>query len=93
MMEIGSVRPVITVERHEFRNRKTIRMVSNAPSISVRRTFSTATRMGREPSPIGSSRVPGGSWASSSLSALFSPSTTAMVFSPWAFCTVSSKVR
>ena len=58
---IGSVRPVITVERHEFRNRNTIRMVSSAPSIRVRRTLSTATRIGREASAMGSSRTPGGS--------------------------------
>ena len=35
MMEIGSVSPVITVERQEFRNMKTISIVSSAPSISV----------------------------------------------------------
>ena len=58
---IGSVRPVMTVERHEFRNRNTISTVSSAPSISVRRTFSTATRIGREASAIGSSCTPGGS--------------------------------
>ena len=60
---MGSVRPVMTVERHEFRNRKTISTVSSAPSISVRRTLSTDTRMGREPSAICSSRMPGGSSA------------------------------
>ena len=59
--EIGSVRPVMTVERQELRNRNTISTVSSAPSISVRRTFSTDTRIGREPSAIGSSRTPGGS--------------------------------
>ena len=37
--EIGSVRPVITVERHEFRNRNTMPIVSSAPSNSVRCTF------------------------------------------------------
>jgi hypothetical protein len=67
---IGSVSPVMTVERHEFRNRNTISTVSSAPSISVRRTLSTATRMGREPSVMGSSRTPGGSWACSSASGL-----------------------
>jgi hypothetical protein len=46
MMEIGSVSPVMTVERQELRNRNTMSTVSSAPSISVRRTFSTATRIG-----------------------------------------------
>ena len=44
---IGSVSPVITVERQEFRNRNTMSTVSTAPSIRVWRTFVTATRMGR----------------------------------------------
>ena len=90
---IGSVRPVITVERHEFRNRNTISTVSSAPSISVRRTLSTDTRIGREPSTICSSRTPGGTSALSATSAAFSPSVTAMVFSSCAFCTCSSSVR
>ena len=60
MMEIGSVSPVITVERHELRNKNTISTVSSAPSIKVRRTLSTATRIGRAPSVISSSRAPGG---------------------------------
>ena len=33
---IGSVSPVMTVERHECRNRKTMATVSSAPSTSVR---------------------------------------------------------
>ena len=90
---IGSVRPVMTVERHEFRNRNTISTVSSAPSISVRRTFSTDTRIGRELSVIGSSRTPGGSCAAISATVRFSPSTTSMVFSSCDFCTVSSSVR
>ena len=43
--EMGSVKPVITVERHEFKNKNTMRMVSSAPSMRVRRTLSTATRI------------------------------------------------
>jgi hypothetical protein len=31
----GSASPVMTVERHEFRNRNTTRIVSTAPSISA----------------------------------------------------------
>ena len=90
---IGSVRPVMTVERHEFRNRNTISTVSRAPSISVWRTLSTATRMGRALSPMVSRRTPGGSWLLSSATAAFRPSTTSMVFSPCDFCTDSSSVR
>ena len=33
--DTGSARPVMTVERHEFRNRKTTATVSAAPSISA----------------------------------------------------------
>jgi hypothetical protein len=41
MTEIGKVSPVMMVERHECRNRKTMAMVSSAPSIKVRcRPFS-----------------------------------------------------
>ena len=47
---MGSVSPVMMVERHEFRNKNTINTVRMAPSISVCRTLATPTRMGREPS-------------------------------------------
>ena len=90
---IGSVRPVMTVERQEFKNKNTINTVSSAPSISVWRTLFTDTRMGREPSAIGSSFTPGGSSACTAASAAFRPSTTAIVFSSCAFCTCSSSVR
>ena len=46
--EIGSVRPVITVERQEFRNRNTMAMVSRPPSIRVCCTLSTEFWMPRE---------------------------------------------
>ncbi|MCY1553620.1 hypothetical protein D9M68_901240 [compost metagenome] len=90
---MGSVRPVMTVERQEFRNKNTISTVSSAPSISVRRTLSTDTRMGREPSAICSSRMPGGSSDRKASTAAFRPSVTAMVFSSCDFCTCSSSVR
>ena len=93
MIEIGKVSPVMTVERQEFKNKNTISTVNNAPSIRVRRTLSTATRIGRELSAISSRRTPGGSSAVSSVIALFNPSTTPMVFSSCAFCTLSSSVR
>ena len=51
-MAMGSVKPVITVERQLFRNKNTINTVSSAPSMRVRRTFSTDTRICREPSVI-----------------------------------------
>ncbi len=90
---IGSVRPVMTVERQELRNRNTISTVSSAPSIRVSRTFETATRIGREASMIGSRRRPGGNWLRMSGSVCCNPSTTWMVFSSCDFCTVSSSVR
>ncbi len=40
--DTGSARPVITVERHEFRKRKTTSTVSSAPSISASCTLATA---------------------------------------------------
>ena len=39
--ETGSAIPVMTVERHELRNRNTTSTVSSAPSISVPCTFET----------------------------------------------------
>ena len=42
---MGSVSPVITVERQEFRKRNTISTVSSAPSIKVLRTLATETRI------------------------------------------------
>ena len=60
MIEMGSVSPVITVERHEFKNKNTMRTVSTAPSMRVLRTLSTETRIWREPSETGSKRMPAG---------------------------------
>ncbi|MCC2635968.1 MAG: hypothetical protein K0S48_3854, partial [Ramlibacter sp.] len=84
---MGSVRPVMTVERQELRNRKTMSTVSAAPSMRVRRTFSTDTRIGREASLTCSSFSPAGSRACISPSASRRPSMTAMVFSSCDFCT------
>ena len=39
--DTGNARPVITVERHEFRNRNTTSTVSSAPSTSASRTLLT----------------------------------------------------
>ena len=93
MMAMGKVNPVMTVERHEFRNKNTIKTVSKAPSIRVRRTFSTPTRIGREPSCIVSKTTPLGNSALMAVTALLRLSTTSIVFSSNAFCTVMSKVR
>ncbi len=90
---IGSARPVITVERHEFRNRKTMPMVSSAPSISVRCTLRTDTRIGRELSRTASSAMPLGSCGCSCATTAFRPSTTSMVFSPCDLRTSSTSVR
>ena len=45
MSEMGSVRPVMTVERHEARNRNTISTVSSAPSTMLRLTPDTELRI------------------------------------------------
>jgi hypothetical protein len=49
MIEMGSVRPVMTVERQELRNRNTMKTASAAPSISMFCTawkeFSTGTAL------------------------------------------------
>ena len=50
MTAMGSVRPVMMVERQEFKNKNTINTVSSAPSTKVLRTLFTATRICREPS-------------------------------------------
>ena len=47
--DTGSARPVMTVERHEFRNRNTTSTVSSAPSTSASSTF--AHRRRRRASP------------------------------------------
>jgi len=90
---MGSVKPVMTVERQEFRNKNTISTVSSAPSNRVCRTLDTDTRICREPSVICVSLTPGGNCCCSSARVLFRPSTTAMVFSSCDFCTFSSRVR
>ena len=93
MSAIGSVRPVMTVERQELRNRKTMTTVKSAPSSSVSRTLRTETRIWREPSKMGLRLTPGGTCCCIVASVACSSSTTAMVFSPWDFCTLSSSVR
>ena len=62
--DTGNARPVMTVERQEFKNRNTTSTVSSAPSMSVSSTFATE-RSTRSPEFwIRSSLVPGGNPAS-----------------------------
>ena len=69
--DTGSVRPVITVERHELRNRNTISTVRIAPSTSVFCTSSTEWRIHTELSCTTAIFAPRGSfWLSSSTAAL-----------------------
>ena len=92
--EIGSVSPVMTVERQEDRNRNTISTVRSAPSTILRWTLETELRMEVEASRTTTSFTSGGSCALLSASAVFlTPSTTAMVFSPCAFTTSIDTAR
>ena len=93
MTAIGKVKPVITVERHELRNKNTMPMVSSAPSSKVCCTFFTANRMGRDASPMGSMRMPAKAVALDSAKVSFRACTTSMVFSSCAFWTCNTKVR
>ena len=90
---IGSVRPVITVLRQELRNRNTMRMVSAAPSSSVRLTLFTESRMPLEVSRTISSFTSGGSTRASEAITSRTPSTTSMVLASWALTTSSATAR
>ncbi len=92
----GKVSPVMMVERHELRNRNTIRIVSAAPSSRVCRTLSTPTRICREPSWMAWILTPGCTVcivACSSCMACIKPSVTSIVFCPCAFRISSARVR
>ena len=65
MTEIGSVSPVITVERQELRKQKTMKIVSMPPRTRVLTTSSTDSRMNFEASRTSSIVVPAGSSGSS----------------------------
>ena len=64
--ETGSARPVMTVERHELRNRNTVKTVSTAPSMSADWTLSTDASTREPASRISFSSTPGGNvfWTS-----------------------------
>ena len=88
--EIGSVRPVMTVERHELRNRNTMNTVSSPPSTSVTCTSSIDSRMNVESSRTICSDTPGGSSGCIFATASRTPSATPTVFAPACFCTSSA---
>ncbi len=78
--ETGSASPVITVERHEFRNRNTTSTVSSAPSSSASCTLSTEWLTRSPESRTTSSFAPCGSVACSLLTrASTSPATSVVL--------------
>ena len=79
-IEIGSVTPVITVERQELRNRKTIRTVSMPPISIVVFTSSIDSRMKVESSLMIERLTPAG--CPTLASRRRAPSATATVFAP-----------
>ena len=91
--EIGSVSPVMTVERHEERNRNTISTVSAAPSKMLRSTLLTELRIAVDASRTTTSSTPGGSSACSTPTASLTRSTTSIVFSPCALTRSSAIAR
>ena len=81
---IGSVSPVITVLRQDFRNRKTMAIVSAAPSSSVRLdVVDRGADADRAVAHDAAASRPAGSCGLSSRTASLTPSATAMVFAPW----------
>ncbi|MBK8230220.1 MAG: hypothetical protein IPK72_06460 [Candidatus Eisenbacteria bacterium] len=82
MIETGSVRPVMTVERQELRKVKTTRTVRIAPITIVTSTSSTDSRIQTELSRTIERVVPGGSCAWSSWTLSFTRSATSTVFAP-----------
>ena len=91
--EIGRARPVITVLRHECRNRKTMAMVSKPPSIIVCWTLLTEFWMPRELSRTMSSLTSTGSDFCSSATAARTPFATSMVLEPWVLTTSMARAR
>jgi len=78
--EIGSVSPVITVLRHECRNRNTISTVSAAPSISVRLTPSSESLTKSLLALVVRSSSPGGRLLRNSSPAFFKASPVCTMF-------------
>ncbi len=80
--ETGSARPVITVERQEFRNRKTTRTVRMAPSTSASSTLRTELRTRSPESRTTSMRTPWGRVGRSRSTASLTASATLVVLAP-----------
>ena len=87
MTEMGRVRPVMTVERQEFRNTNTMRTVRRPPRIMVRFTSWIESRMKFESSRTTWRETPGGSSFASLSTAFRMPSATATVLAPDCFTT------
>jgi len=85
--ETGSASPVMTVDRHELRNRNTTSTVSTAPSISVHCTFETLAFTRLPASLTISSFTPAGSVRRISSTLARSRSLTAVVDASVAFLT------
>jgi hypothetical protein len=83
--EIGSATPVITVERHEFRKRKTTSTVSSAPSRSASSTVRTDAFTRAPASFTMSSVVPLGSVGRISSNRAMIFSATSVVLKPFDF--------
>ena len=88
--EIGSVRPVMTVERQELRKRKTISTVRSAPMTIVSCTSRTESRIGPEESRTTAIVVPCGSSPRIVSTSLKTRSTTATVLAPDCLITSSA---
>ncbi len=91
--EIGSVSPVITVERHDDRNRNTMTTVSSAPSTMLRWTLATELRIAVDASRTTDTVTSGGNSPASPATVRRTLSTTAIVFSPCARTTSSATAR
>ena len=85
--EMGRVSPVMTVERHEFRNRNTMRTVRMPPMIIVVFTSWMESRMNAESSRTIWRDTPGGRSLPIFSTATRTPSATATVLAPDCFCT------
>ena len=89
---IGRVRPVMTVERQEFRNTNTTSTVSSAPRAMVTLMSWIESRMKVESSRMTDSRTPAGSSFSSRAMALRTLSERATVLAPDCFWTSTASV-
>ena len=87
--DTGSARPVITVERHEFRKRNTTSTVSSAPSTSASSTFCTERSTWSPEFWTTSRRVPFGSVAEMAFTRASTCADTCDVLNPFDFFTIT----